>query len=70
MGKPNPPLPQEHYNSCYRLLIPASVLEEDPETAFFTKGIKGKMALYPDNDGQRRLVCYPCRKCVYAQSLT
>lgn len=64
LGQPNPPQPQDHYNCCYRFLIPASVLADDAETAFFTEGREGKMRVWADNDNSRRLVCYPCRKCV------
>lgn len=62
LGEPNPPEPQEHYNCCYRFLIPVSVLESDPETAFFNVDRDGKMRLIVDNVNRRRLVCYPCRK--------
>jgi salicylate hydroxylase len=65
LGRPNPPQLQDHYNSCYRFLIPTSELEADPETANFTKEREGRMSLFADNEGKRRLICYPCRKYVF-----
>lgn len=64
LGKPNPAQPQEFYNCCYRFLIPASALESDPDTAFFSEGRHGKMRIFVDTANWRRLVCYPCRKYV------
>lgn len=62
LGAPNPPKAEEHYNCCYRFLIPASVLESDPETSFFNTDGEGKMRIFADNAHRKRLVCYPCRK--------
>ncbi|KAK1762549.1 FAD/NAD(P)-binding domain-containing protein [Phialemonium atrogriseum] len=61
LGKPNPAQPQEFYNCCYRFLIPASALESDPDTAFFSEDRHGKMRIFVDTANWRRLVCYPCR---------
>ena len=51
-----------HYNYCYRFLIPASVLEADPETRFWNIDADGRSRVYADTGGQRRLVAYTCRE--------
>ncbi|WDK23674.1 FAD binding domain-containing protein [Colletotrichum graminicola] len=63
LGHPNPPKPAQHSNCCYRFLIPRALVEDDPETSFFTKGLVGLQGLriWPDVAGNRRLVYYPCR---------
>ncbi|KAK4170504.1 putative salicylate hydroxylase [Cladorrhinum sp. PSN259] len=53
-----------HYNMCYRFLIPAAVLEEDPETQWWHRGETGEKVttrVMTDNASSRRLVSYPCR---------
>lgn len=62
LGRPNHPVTPAHYNYCYRFLIPASVLEADPETRFWNEGADGRTRIYADNAGQRRLVAYVCRE--------
>ncbi|GKT46213.1 FAD-dependent monooxygenase OpS4 [Colletotrichum spaethianum] len=64
LGRTNPPLPPNHYNSCYRFLIPAEVLEEDPETKFWNENVDGLVRLFPDDKTNRNLISYPCRKYV------
>ncbi|TKW48304.1 6-hydroxynicotinate 3-monooxygenase [Colletotrichum tanaceti] len=61
LGEKNPPVPPVHYNSCYRFLIPSAVLEEDPETKFWTEGPGGLLRILPDNKASRRVISYPCR---------
>ncbi|KND86592.1 3-hydroxybenzoate 6-hydroxylase 1 [Tolypocladium ophioglossoides CBS 100239] len=61
LGCKNQPVPPFHSNSCYRFLIPASTLEEDPETRFLNEDRDGWTRLFPHNDTKRRLVVYPCR---------
>lgn len=64
LGRPNPPQPAQHSNCCYRFLIPRGLVEDDPETSFFTKSLVGLQGLriWPDVARNRRLVYYPCRK--------
>ncbi|KAK1974485.1 hypothetical protein LZ30DRAFT_640235 [Colletotrichum cereale] len=63
LGHPNPPQPAQHSNCCYRFLIPRALVEDDPETSFFTKGLVGLQGIriWPDVARGRRLVYYPCR---------
>ncbi|KAJ6437293.1 FAD binding domain-containing protein [Purpureocillium lavendulum] len=61
VGRGNDPVQPIHYNSCYRFLIPASVLEEDAETRFWNEGADGWGRLFIDYSTRRRLVTYPCR---------
>ncbi|KAM3515598.1 hypothetical protein MY11210_000776 [Beauveria gryllotalpidicola] len=51
----------KHSNVCYRFLIPASVLEEDPETRHWNIANRSRTRIFPHNDTQRRLVTYVCR---------
>ncbi|KAK1987594.1 FAD binding domain-containing protein [Colletotrichum cereale] len=60
-GHENPPVPPKYYNMCYRFLIPAEVLEEDPETKFWTENVDGLIRLLPDDKTDRKLVAYTCR---------
>jgi len=62
LGRNNIPVPPAHHNCCYRFLIPAAALEEDPATSFFNENSDGRMVLFPDNQTRRRLVSYPCRR--------
>lgn len=52
----------KHSNICYRFLIPASTLEQDPETRHWNVASRSRTLIFPDNDTQRRLVAYVCRK--------
>ncbi|KAI6643888.1 hypothetical protein MCOR14_001697 [Pyricularia oryzae] len=63
LGHPNHPRPAQHSNCCYRFLIPRALVEDDPETSFFTKELVGLQGLriWPDVARNRRLVYYPCR---------
>ncbi|OHW89735.1 FAD binding domain-containing protein [Colletotrichum incanum] len=61
LGYENPPVPPNHYNSCYRFLIPAEVLENDPETKFWNENVDGLVRLFQDDKNDRRLISYPCR---------
>ncbi|POR39508.1 3-hydroxybenzoate 6-hydroxylase 1 [Tolypocladium paradoxum] len=61
LGSKNQPVPPVHSNCCYRFLIAASTLEEDPETRFWNEERDGWARLFPHNDTKRRLVVYPCR---------
>ncbi|KAK2016124.1 FAD binding domain-containing protein [Colletotrichum eremochloae] len=60
-GRMNPPVPPKYYNMCYRFLIPAEVLEADPETKFWTENVDGLIRLMSDDKTDRKLVAYPCR---------
>lgn len=51
----------QHSNICYRFLIPASVLEEDPETRHWNIANRSRIRVFSHNDTQRRLVTYVCR---------
>ncbi|KAM0665562.1 hypothetical protein ACQRIT_006419 [Beauveria bassiana] len=51
----------QHSNICYRFLIPASVLEEDPETRHWNIANRSRTRIFSHNDTQRRLVTYVCR---------
>ena len=62
LGHENKVASSSHYNYCYRFLIPASVLEADPETRFWNIGVDGRSRVYADTGGQRRLVAYACRE--------
>jgi salicylate hydroxylase len=62
LGRQNQPLPPAHYNACYRFLIPAAALEEDPETRFWNQDSDGMIRLFTHNESNRRLVSYPCRE--------
>lgn len=60
IGYPNPALPTEKYNFCYRFLIPTAEIAADPETASWTEGDDGRIKVIVTEG--RRLVWYPCRK--------
>ncbi|KAK9417629.1 putative FAD binding domain-containing protein [Seiridium unicorne] len=51
----------KHCNYCYRLHIPAEVIESDPENRWWNKDSKGLTRLFPHNETSRRLVAYACR---------
>lgn len=53
-----------HANTCYRFLIPASVLETDPTTRAWHAETGLLTRVFPDNKTHRRLVSYVCRKYV------
>ncbi|TQW02572.1 FAD binding domain-containing protein [Cordyceps javanica] len=55
------PIEPKHSNVCYRFLIPASVLEQDPETRHWNVANRSQTRIFPHNDTQRRLVTYVCR---------
>ncbi|KAF7561127.1 hypothetical protein G7046_g3003 [Stylonectria norvegica] len=55
------PVPPVHFNCCFRFLIPAETLEEDPATRFWNEDREGWTRLFPHNETQRRIVAYPCR---------
>ncbi|KFZ07639.1 hypothetical protein V501_06261, partial [Pseudogymnoascus sp. VKM F-4519 (FW-2642)] len=59
IGQPNPALPTEKYNFCYRFLIPTAEIAADPETAMWTEGDDGRIKVIVTEG--RRLVWYPCR---------
>ncbi|KFY62264.1 hypothetical protein V497_02473 [Pseudogymnoascus sp. VKM F-4516 (FW-969)] len=59
IGYPNPALPTEKYNFCYRFLIPTAEIAADPETASWTEGDDGRIKVIVTEG--RRLVWYPCR---------
>ncbi|KAK5655643.1 hypothetical protein OQA88_5574 [Cercophora sp. LCS_1] len=63
LGHVNKPQPQDLYNGCYRFLIPAADLDNDPETAFWNKdnANDGKMRIYSNGKLANRFVSYPCR---------
>ncbi|PNY23864.1 3-hydroxybenzoate 6-hydroxylase 1 [Tolypocladium capitatum] len=65
LGRQNQPVPPVYSNCCFRFLIPAHKLEEDPETRFWNEGRGGWTRIFPHNDTKRRIVTYPCRKCVH-----
>lgn len=54
-------MPPSHANCCYRFLVPAATLQEDPKTRWWNDDADGRLLLYPDNSTNRRLVSYPCR---------
>lgn len=60
-GSKNAPVPPEHSNFAFRFLIPAHVLEADPETRFWNKDASGWTRLFPHNETKRRVVAYTCR---------
>ncbi len=60
LGRPNPAVPQDGDNFCYRFLIPAEELAADPETRFWTDGDDGRTKILIGE--AKRIVCYPCRK--------
>ncbi|PHH92705.1 hypothetical protein CDD83_5942 [Cordyceps sp. RAO-2017] len=62
LGHKNQPVPPVHSNCCYRFLIPAATLDEDPETRFWNEGRDGWTRMFPDNETKRRIVVYPCRE--------
>ncbi|KAJ4154757.1 hypothetical protein LMH87_000036 [Akanthomyces muscarius] len=51
----------QHSNVCYRFLIPASTLAEDPKTRQWNITDVSRARVFPDNHTQRRLVTYVCR---------
>ncbi|KAL3963074.1 hypothetical protein ACCO45_000078 [Purpureocillium lilacinum] len=61
LGRKNFPVPPVHSNSCYRFLIPAAALEEDPDTRFWVEDCNGWARLVPHGPTKRRIVSYPCR---------
>ncbi|KAI9900971.1 hypothetical protein N3K66_005233 [Trichothecium roseum] len=60
-GSKNVPVPPEHSNFAFRFLVPAHVLEADPETRFWNKDASGWTRLFPHNETKRRVVAYTCR---------
>ncbi|XP_044715693.1 FAD binding domain-containing protein [Hirsutella rhossiliensis] len=61
MGHENQPVAPVHSNYCYRFLIPAATLDEDPGTRFWNEQRDGWTRLFVHNDTKRRMVVYPCR---------
>ncbi|KAK3392895.1 FAD binding domain-containing protein [Podospora didyma] len=64
LGRKVEPTSPAHYNCCYRFLIPAATLEEDPATRFWnfdTDGQKASLRIITHNATSRRIVSYPCR---------
>lgn len=62
-GQANPAQPAGQSNCCYRFLIPTAVLEANPATESFIKDHPNDgTRLFPDIQGRRRLIAYPCRK--------
>ncbi len=39
IGRPNPPMPARHDNSCYRFLVPRAEIEADPGDKALSRGI-------------------------------
>ena len=64
LGRENKPVTPVHANCCYRFLIPACKLEGDAETRFWNEERDGWLRLFPHNETKRRLITYPCKKCV------
>ncbi|KAK2037168.1 FAD binding domain-containing protein [Colletotrichum somersetense] len=60
-GHENTPVPPKHHNMCYRFLIPAEVLEADPETKFWNENVDGLIRVMTDENSDRRLIAYTCR---------
>ncbi|KAF5572670.1 FAD binding domain-containing protein, partial [Fusarium pseudocircinatum] len=61
-GRANPPIPSNHSNHCFRFLISADTLEQDPETRFWNQDCDGWTRLFSHDETRRRLVTYPCRE--------
>ncbi|KAK0671452.1 putative salicylate hydroxylase [Cercophora samala] len=64
LGSKVEPSPSAHYNTCYRFLIPAASLAQDPETKWWDEGEhseKVSMRIITHNSTSRRIVSYPCR---------
>ncbi|KAB5530379.1 hypothetical protein GE09DRAFT_1252548, partial [Coniochaeta sp. 2T2.1] len=57
----NPPQPQELYNGCMRFLIPASVIEADPDARWWNESSDGQLRVFMNGRKGTRLVSYPCR---------
>ncbi|KJZ69560.1 hypothetical protein HIM_11053 [Hirsutella minnesotensis 3608] len=60
-GHKNDPVPPVHSNSCYRFLIPAATLEDDPETRFWNQDCNGWARVLAHNKTGRRIFTYTCR---------
>ncbi|KAK1996005.1 FAD binding domain-containing protein [Colletotrichum falcatum] len=60
-GNGNPRVAPKHYNMCYRFMVPAAVLEEDPETRFWTENVDGLIRMMTDDKADRKLIAYTCR---------
>ncbi|KAL1894036.1 hypothetical protein Sste5346_006178 [Sporothrix stenoceras] len=57
LGEPRPlGAPQ---NACFRFLIPADEIDDDPKTKFFTEDDDGRMKFFVGDN--KRIVTYPCR---------
>ena len=65
LGHPYQRVQPRHANCCYRFLIPAATLQEDPDTRWWNDDAEGLARLFPDNDTDRRIVSYTCRKYVW-----
>lgn len=59
--KNDPGIPQD-LNYLFRFLIPAYVLERDPETRFWNQDRDGWTRIFSDVEGRRRIVAYTCRE--------
>ncbi|KAK4649146.1 uncharacterized protein QC761_116440 [Podospora bellae-mahoneyi] len=64
LGSKIEPSPSAYYNTCFRFLIPAASLAEDPETRWWHEdehSRKVSMRIITHNATSRRIVSYPCR---------
>ncbi|ORY71376.1 salicylate hydroxylase [Pseudomassariella vexata] len=59
LGCDHPPQPQDNYNYCFRFLIPASDIEEDPVTRWWNRNDDGRFKAFVDQN--KRIASYPCR---------
>lgn len=64
VGRESRPVPPLYSNYCYRFLVPAATLDQDPETRFWNEKREGWTRLFVHNDTKRRIVSYPCREYV------
>lgn len=62
VGHENQPVPPVHSNYCYRFLVSAATLDEDPETRFWNEQREDWTRLFVHNGTKRRMVVYPCRE--------
>lgn len=62
LGRKVKPVKPVHANFCYRFLIPADVVEADPDTRFYNQERDGQTRLMAHHDGKRRIVSYVCRR--------
>ena len=62
LGRKNEPVAPEHSNFAFRFLIPAEVLEQDPETQFWNQDRDGRLGIFADNETRRRIIAYTCRE--------